>query len=57
MNFMQIVTLIEDAYTELQALKADGTFDKVKAAEAALLTEIADPKVQALLTKLRVLKV
>lgn len=56
MNFIDIVTLIEEAYAELQKLKADGTYDKLIAAEKTIASEIQTPGVQSIVSKLKNIK-
>ena len=53
MNFLDVVSLVEDAYNMIQTMKADGTLSSLEAAEKAVETELANPNVQALITKLK----
>jgi len=41
MNLTEMVSFIEEAYSVVQALRADGTYAKVLAAEQALQSELA----------------
>lgn len=56
MNFMEIVQIVEEANTLLQELKADGTLAKIEQAALAVEEELKHPSAQALLAKLKGLK-
>ena len=58
MGFMQLVSLIEEAYTLVQQLKANGTLAKLQAAEQAVLAEFENnPLVKDLIAKIKMIKV
>jgi hypothetical protein len=60
MDVTDIITVVEEAYSLIQAAKADGTFTELQSAKAAVEAELAKPAVQttvaALVAKLKTLK-
>lgn len=56
MTFLEVVQLIEEISAAIQAMKADGSFAKIQAAEQAVEAELANPSVQAVLAKLKTIK-